>query len=415
MKKYLNTTALLMLISLECHSQALRYGELVQLIKSKNKLVAAERAQVKSHEVRTGLLGRSFLPHLFAQAGSETFKVGSQDTKNNPFWSLDGSINLWKGGADSLENDNRELLKKSSEVELDLTERESLLSARKLFWEIITIKEHIAIQENSIKENEKHYKMAKRRISAGLATKADPLEFELQKTLLEQDFKKLTLNLDEAKNRLAVLISDPNHEALDVGEKYAHPRNSELQDVVVNFDQVPQTLLQSLNKDIRENEAQRKSRSWWPQLDLYSQYAQYTEREQTVAETSERREFSVGLRLKMNLFDGLESRREAQAQEALALSAKYKLEHLSEGVRATVHELKHDLTLLHDLLHDAEESAKKSREFLKLTIEEYSRGVKNGPDVLEASIKTMDFEKRLYSLFQDYYTTRSELLALAGK
>ena len=117
----------------------------------------------------------------------------------------------------------------------------------------------------------------------------------------------------------------------------------------------------------------------------------------------------------MNLFDGLESQREASARRALAIGAEAKAQYAALSIDATVHELKHDLKLLHELLHDAESSAVQSRDFLKLTLDEYGRGAKNGPDVLEAAKKNVEFERRLFELFRDYYITRSELLALHGK
>jgi outer membrane protein TolC len=79
------------------------------------------------------------------------------------------------------------------------------------------------------------------------------------------------------------------------------------------------------------------------------------------------------------------------------------------------HELRHELGLLHELIHDADQSLKKAEKALRLTVQEYERGLKNGPDILQASQSLVEI-KRLSTVHKrDYHLKRCELLALLSK
>ena len=75
----------------------------------------------------------------------------------------------------------------------------------------------------------------------------------------------------------------------------------------------------------------------------------------------------------------------------------------------------HDLKTLVNLIVDADRDMDKANSFLRLTENEYTRGVKNGPDLLSAVEKIYEIRKRRTELYQDYHVTRAELMALLGK
>lgn len=393
-------------------AEVIRYEDLPRLILEKNYLVSAGQARVSAADARTGYLARSYLPKVEVSGGYERFGIAPTSPTTDPFWKIEASANLFRSGIDDLENSIRKLKKSVSEINLDQIKRENLFQARRLFWELLALKEFIRIQEQAITDNEKHMKAAKKRVSAGIATRSDPIEFQLEKTLLEQDLKKMNLDMDKLKNQLSILLARKSHEDLEIISGFSHPPDEELQSDKVELNQVPIIKSQTLSKDIFYKEGEKQSRYWMPQIDAYASYGRSTSREY---EISSDREWILGVRLKLDLFNGLESQKEASVNRALAHASEAKALHFSLSTQATLHELYHDLKLLHELLHDADSSAKQSQSFLKLTLDEYGRGAKNGPDVLEAAKKQVSFERRLYELFRDYYITKSELLAIKGE
>ncbi len=100
-------------------------------------------------------------------------------------------------------------------------------------------------------------------------------------------------------------------------------------------------------------------------------------------------------------------------QDAEAL--KRRAAHKERETIAMDHELRHDLSLMHELIHDADKDVTTAEKFLKLTEDEYRRGVKNGPDLLGAFQQLYDFRQRRTDLYRNYYETYAELQALLAK
>ncbi|MCM2282655.1 MAG: hypothetical protein NDI61_12500, partial [Bdellovibrionaceae bacterium] len=63
-------------------------------------------------------------------------------------------------------------------------------------------------------------------------------------------------------------------------------------------------------------------------------------------------------------------------------------------------------------IHDADRDVDRAAQFLKLTRNEYNRGVKNGPDMLGAFQKFYEFKDRRISLLREYHEAHAELTAL---
>ncbi|HEX4925188.1 MAG TPA: TolC family protein [Bdellovibrionales bacterium] len=396
-------------------SLAVKFEELPRLIGEQNRLVRASRADLGAAETRTGALTRAFLPKLELRGGQETHKVGSLDTRTDPYWKAQAELNLYRGGRDRIESKQRLAERELAEASLSMEHKSELEKARKLYWQIAAFKELIAIQTEAIKANDEHLKAAKRKGAAGIATRADPLEFEMNRTLLEQDLKKLRLELDLAKNKLAVLIARDDHERFDVTTPLGHPPENEYQEANPAIGQVSDVRLLESRVSISKLESSKFARWWLPRVDLYGGTGLLTFRERDYAIEEDRREWFAGVKIELNFFDGLVSQNESRAKAAQAEGLRLRTEHRAHELAAQLHELKHDLRLQHDLLHDSGKTIEQAKQFLKLTLNEYGRGVKNGPDVLNAAQKYLEFQRNDIELRREYYWTQAEMLSVLEK
>jgi outer membrane protein TolC len=125
-------------------------------------------------------------------------------------------------------------------------------------------------------------------------------------------------------------------------------------------------------------------------------------------------ELLVGARLSLSLPEGLEGRSEAAAKRMEAQAMVTRAAHRARELKTEEAELRHDLKLLHELLHDSDKNIEKATSFLRLTQVEYVRGVKNGPDLLGALQKYIEFRDRKIHLHREYYETLAELTALVA-
>lgn len=390
------------------------FEELPKLIRERNENVQAAEAHYKASKERTGYLTRSFVPQLSASIGSEEFQSGSFPKERQGYWSVQGRLNLFRGGRDRIENEIRKFAERRTRAEYSIEVNKELKEARSVYWQLVAISKIIADRRDALEKNENYVRSSRRRTGAGIATNADTLQFELHKTLLNQDLKHLIHEEDILKSRLAVAIGSDDHENLKVNGDFQHPPENV---VTPAFDSKKNLEVQQL-ESIQLSENLRKglaSRWWLPQLDLYSKYGVPSLDDEFATAVRQDREFTVGVMMTLDLGAGLENRYEGAARGFEALASEKRAAHRLREVRAADHELRHDMKLLHELIHDADSDIQKAEQFLKLTQAEYSRGVKNGPDLLEASKKLYEFRERRTTLFREYYEADATLTALTSK
>jgi outer membrane protein len=163
---------------------------------------------------------------------------------------------------------------------------------------------------------------------------------------------------------------------------------------------------------LRKSQASR----WWvPKLDLYSSYGIPSLSDEFARAVRHETEWTLGVALTLDLGDAVDDRIESKARSYEAMAAEKRAAHRAREITAADHEIRHDLKLLHELLHDADKDITKAEMFLRLTESEYSRGVKNGPDLLDALEKYYEFRDRRVTLYREYYEAQAELVALNAK
>ena len=66
-------------------------------------------------------------------------------------------------------------------------------------------------------------------------------------------------------------------------------------------------------------------------------------------------------------------------------------------------------------MHYIEDRIKKSKDYLKATLDEYDRGVKNSLDALTAMQRYYRYEKQYLEKKKEYQVIKSDILALRGE
>jgi outer membrane protein len=400
---------------LKPRASSFSYEDLPRLVKEKNENVQAARSTVKANEERTGRLARSFFPHFSAQLGSEEFKTGSDPLERQEYWKLEASINLYRGGRDQIENEIRTTNVQIAQSDFSREYNQELKEARQSYWKLIAITKIIEDRKEGLQKNEAHLKSSRRRSGAGISTGADTLQFELHDTMLRQDLKKLELQQDLLKNQLSVALGIDNHEDLNIGGEFPHPDEDKSSFPPLNIAEQLDVKNLQRKQQIEKFRNQQTGRWWTPRLDLYSSYGLPSLSDEYTRAVRRDKEWAAGIRVGFDLGQSLEDRSESRARRMDAESVSQRAAHRSREAIASDHELRHDSKLLHELIHDADKDVEKAERFLKLTESEYTRGVKNGPDLLAAFQKFYEFRQRRTELYKDYYEAQTELMSLLAK
>lgn len=384
-----------------------KFEDLGALIQKNNESLKAARVNVESQQERTGHLGRSFLPRLSAASGSESFREGSSTAENKGYWSVGASINLYRGSKDAQEESIRQETLSAARLDSGLIYQQELRDARLAFWQGLTYQKLIALKLDELKKNDENLQSARRRSGAGVATNADALQFELNRTLLEQSIRALELKLDLARNRLATLLGLDSHEGLVFAGEFSLNE----QPVLVSKNTQNNLEVQNLKsaQKIESLRADQASTWWRPKLDVYAKHGVPSLSDEYARALNSQTETYAGIVVSLDLGEGLDGFSEARSKRLAAKAAEFRTSKKIREVKALDQEIRHDLELTSVMIKENEKSLSKAREFLRLTQSEYARGIKNGPDLMSASKQLFEFQERFLELQRDLAMGRAAL------
>ncbi|UPT72806.1 MAG: TolC family protein [Elusimicrobiota bacterium] len=391
------------------------FEDLPRLVAEKNRAVSGAERLVDSARARTGSLGRSFLPTLSGEAGAERFKTGTHDPKSQPYGHLEAKVNVFRGGRDRLEESGRELQIQAAGADARRTAAAELAGARSAYWRLVSTREKVRIVVEALEQNEKTLAVAARRVSRGLATDTDRLEFEIHRSQLREERESLTHAALLLEIELSAALGMPLESKFRTPETVGHEHDESLLSAPFEPGSHPDASDMAARGKALGVERLRAGRWWQPELDLYGGYYLYTLREREYQTRRDRLDKAVGARLNFFLFDGLRSTSEAAAlrlrEEGVGRQRVQRELALDAEVRVAKEDLKHD----HELVHYAEERIAQGSKYLARTLDEYERGVKNSPDALGAAQRALSYKMLYADRRRDYQLTKTGLLALLGR
>ncbi|MBL7664637.1 MAG: TolC family protein [Bacteriovoracaceae bacterium] len=389
----------------------LEYENLENLIRTKNKNVAATNFELSGVDKRLGFLRRSFIPTGEAWVGQEKFETGPYESMNEPLYSLRANINLYRGGRDALEETARTAQKRGMEARALQVFQGELFEVRALYWDLVFFKEIEGLYTNALKQNENNLSKALRRINSGLATKVDKLEFEISETQLKQDLARIAVSISITQRKIAALLGHEPETQFDTIVLIPHDHNDTTPSQTMDFNLFRDVQLELANKVDFEAQGKILKRWWTPKVDLYAETILYNFRERSFYTQNDQIDNALGIRLTFN-FDGFQAQYDGEAMIAKSHAAQFRAEQTKIEAEADFNTAKQELILIHDLIHEGEKNVEKGAQYLSQTQEEYSRGVKNSPDVLSATFKQLEFKKRFAELRRDYAIAKAQLQSI---
>jgi hypothetical protein len=382
---------------------------------SGNLAVQSMKMEQKANEVKEGHLVRSFLPDLTLVAGEEHFKVESIPAKTEPYGFLEARFNLFKGGKDNLLSEIFQLRTSVSSLKTDLRAREELNKLRKIQAEIIFNNELISILKREKEENLKIKSQANKRASSGIATRTDTLEFTIYDSELEEAIESLKHENKILKIGLAPITGMAADE-IEFPAELDHQHDDSLLSREEYFQNHPEVLTLKIENEIFQKEKSIDSRFWLPTLDLYGgHYYNYELINKDYRERNRLDAQAVGIRLTFELFDGMKSSVEATSNQYKADAKRIMSQHMQMESEAKFNMLKEDLIHTHEVMHYVLDRIKKSKDYLRLTLKEYDRGVKNSLDALTAMQRFYRYEKDYLEKKKDYHVIKADLLKMLGE
>lgn len=385
------------------------------LIMEKNAKVQASVKNKEAAEEKEGYLGRSFLPSLDLHASQEQFKSGRLETQTQPAYGAELKVNLFNGGRDRLEGEVRSLNSQKRGYEAERILSEELEAARNSYWQILYLRDKQAVLKASLESNRQNLAAADRRIRSGVATESDRVEFEMKDVEIRQDLDRTEIEMKSQIRRLGLLIGQEKLDVNSFVEKLNHEHDYE--GYLKHEPKDHEFLVKEYEIAAEQGRllAKKEKRSWLPTLEAFAAYNQYNQRDKDPADSQDRTESVVGLRLSLSLAAGLESRNEGRSLGKEAEAADSIAKFQQKEVEAHLENEMNELKLLHNQVHEAEENIRRAEKYYRLTQSEYGRGVKNSPDVLGASEKLFETRHKRLEIIRDFQLAKSHVLSKIGK
>ncbi len=406
---------LLLFLTSKSFAVAVSFDALKGLVEAKNEKVLSHKQILLASKKREKKLSRSYFPKLSVIAGYESFVVGKQGRENQPEYGLEASVNLYNGGKDRLRDKVQLIVTDRRENEIKSIIATEVEYARELFWELAYLTEEQELNRKMKLINTRNLKSAEKRIKSGVATPSDRLEFSMKELDLNRDYRDTSAKISFVSYDLKILIGVPLEKKLEVNSKLSHASEWE-QDLKHSHQEHE---FSSKPAELHAEELMLKgkiqSREWWPELELYAGWNQFTQREEGAILASDRQESVVGLRITMDLSKSISARRETLAMQAEANAAQ-KLSHYKNKQNEAIIEKEFlKLSILHEQVHDADKHIDMAQKYFKSTQQEYSRGAKDSPDMLGASERLEKVMRTRLQLIRDFQISRSHVLSKIGR
>jgi outer membrane protein TolC len=415
MKFRLLVLSIVIFTSFRSFGQQLTSEMVKEKVVKNNRHIEASAKIATAIQGRKGYLYRSYLPQIEAQAGIETFTKELKKESNDPFYGIEASINLFRGFKDA-EKDNQILSEgMASHAEKDEIYLDELTKSIDSFWNIVYAKESLEVLKKYQDLNKKNLASAKQRISAGVAPQTDYVEFEMNDKLLEQEKIRLEVLQKTSEQKLNILMNEakdkifqyPNEIPIAVSTKKSIGKLNSLGLASVRKSEALAA------KSLSESKVAGK---WWmPELDLISGYKQLNRRDSDQFLQRDRQDYYYGFRLKMNLFDAAHSITEQQTLSALAIAEEFKAEQARKELEIEHENRQQIFDNVERQVIDASSNQKMMKNYLESILREYSRGVKGSSEVLSASDRYYDYQKKYIELKKDYQLMRFELTEIMGE
>ncbi|MFW7380917.1 MAG: TolC family protein [Oligoflexus sp.] len=393
-----------------------KYDDLLKLIDTSHPLIQARRLQIQAQKQREGRFKQSFKPRLELSTSIESFQLGEEDLKTQPSLSAIGIVNLYNGGRDRLQDSKFAAEARKSEAIMKNLRRNRLANIRHLYWEYLYWQEFIAIHEEAIQQNQVYLKQAKQRISAGRANATDRVEFEMKTVALSQEREDARLEIKRISYEIAIELGLDGNTRLEINHPYQHEHDDSSIEKLHN-ETLEQELIADYTADIalKSLELETIDRNFYPKIDVFGGLSQFNQRERDGSTANDRLEKLVGLRLSLTLdsssirqneIAALHLERHAIEQEMLYRQREIEQEFIADSRK---------MQLLHEQIHGAEANVKRAQSYLKLTLVDYQRGVKNSSDVVGAAEKKIEFRVILAKKIRDYQILKGHILSEIGR
>jgi outer membrane protein len=355
-------------------------------------------AEVKAQESIARSAQSGYYPTLNAVGGWQNVDELRDGEHKGPVGYIDGKWNLFRGFRDRSMSTQAHVEFEIRKIILEEKRRSLRTELTEVLSEMVYAHQLEVLLDEENKLTQNHQKMASKKASAGLTGTVDNLEFDLRENEIEIQKRQLLLKHLEAHLKLKTLFGEDIQDAQLEKIKFDDFLSQDI--AVPAFDRTrnPSVQKAKLRLDLAEAQKDEARSDFLPSVDFEYRFGHLTPDDTVAMKYNESR---YGILLTIPIFSGLETQSKTRAQ-TFNVAAKEKEFTQSELTIEGQHKiLGSQIKELLDLLRINDKRLKVSKKYYELTLGEYKRGVKNSPDVVAATERWFETQRRKFELLKE--------------
>ncbi len=334
-----------------------------------------------------------FLPELSINTGiGSDYKKNNNETDKGPYLFLESKINLYRGGRDQ----NLEKIIQTTKFKLNIENEKILrftkIKAFKIISEVQSIENDNIFLNDEIKENEIQMKMAKKKADAGLTTSADLLDFQIKTETLTNEISNNNFKISDLEKELFLLFG--NKLTLEqIKNELMLTRITT--NAIIDIQTLPEFMILTSEFNNSKLETTNARSEYYPSIDLEGKFGSITPAKKFLGNKTE---YQIALNLIIPIFSGGSTA--AKFSKAILESSQKEreLRQLEIELKKDIEQEKKKQELYISLISSLDLSLEKASKYKKLTIFEYKKGIKNSSDVINASDRKLEINRKINEL-----------------
>ena len=378
------------------YGKTISYADIEDYIGPNHPLLQAEGKKITAAtEKRQFVEVQNTMPEIRLYGGYEAYSSPVLPDDRSPYLVGEASVNLYRGGKDSLLVENGRIVEEMAGLSLRLKQDHLVLKASQVYWKLLAFEKEVKSIDTAHTKLRRMRTNIQKKIKSGIAPRTDLIFLKIKDQELTSEKQAKLRDLEGLKNYLVFLLglekdSDPITIAFsDVSPnpQFQQTRGAEKK----QFEEI-----QIIKSKIAAARVEKNllEASLLPEIDLYGSYGQRSYQSRELTEPTDRIETIIGIRFSVPLSQHL-----IRGRNISLIDSSVNI------LESEIQEIKARITFRESFIHkDIGNKAKTLQETRALLLDmqslisesgqEYELGVRNAVELIDLYQQALETENK---------------------
>ena len=324
---------------------------------------------------------------------------------------------LYTGGKITKANKNAEILKSLYESNKEQTDAEIAHNVKKVFYNILFLKEVIVVNQKVVDQLEEHLRLAKKAYQEGVRSEFEVISFQAKIEEFKSKLVDLEGKLKVAKTGLKNLLNLPNSDSVECVGKLNLSGFQTINyndDLEKSFEQNHQLEMLKKKEKLLSNLSDINRADYKPTFFAFANYHVYHGKDFPPYDTAWRNGWAVGLGVSFKIFNGNLTKGKVEETEASVEEVKHTQEGLKLKLNFQVKSIKETVESLQSEMEAVQKTLNVANKGYEIAKVSYENGVITNVQLDDAQLNVLRNETRLLQIKKDLLIQQADLQFVQG-